>query len=156
MTRSTTDRIMSLSRLAAACAVLACTPAGDGAVADSERQVLAAEDAYVAAELARDEAALRRLIDDRFTYNASDGTTSDKDALIRSVLGLHMTEQTITERSVAVEGNIAVVFGTTFMTFHPPDADERSSHLRYTSVYVKRDGGWRMLALHMSPRVPRS
>lgn len=43
---------------------------------DSEEQhVLATEDAYVAAEVSRDEAMLRKLIDDRFVFNSSRGTT---------------------------------------------------------------------------------
>ena len=61
-------------------------------------RVLAAEDAYVAAELARDEVALRHLVDDRFVFNSAHGTTSDKEALIGGVLAMHMVGQTISER----------------------------------------------------------
>ena len=131
-----------------------CSTALVDDVRDLEREVLAAEDAYVAAELARDADALDRLVDDRFVYNGSDGTTSDKDALIRSVLGLSMTDQQITERSVVVDGDLAVVFGTTALRFEPPDAEVRTSTSRYTAVYVNRRGSWKMLALHMSPRLP--
>ncbi len=47
-----------------------------------ERHVLATEDEYVAAEVSRDEAALRRLVDDRFQYNTGRGTTTGKEELI--------------------------------------------------------------------------
>jgi ketosteroid isomerase-like protein len=120
-----------------------------------ERRVMAAEDAYVAAEVGRDEASLRRLVDDRFVHNSADGTTSGKEDLIRTVLGLNMTGEAISERSVMVEGNMAFVFGTAERRVRDPGAAERSSRLRYTSVYVKRDDEWRMLALHMQPRSVR-
>ncbi len=117
-------------------------------------RVLAVEDAYVAAELARDGAALRRLVDDRFVFNASDGTTSDKEALIEGVLGMHMVGQTISERSVLVEDHVALVFGTTELRFAAPGEPETHSRLRYTSTYIRREGAWRLLALQMQRRAP--
>lgn len=117
-----------------------------------EQRVLAAEDEYVAAELARDEAALRRLVDDRFTFNTSHGTTTGKDDLIRSVLNMHMVGQKIKERSVLIEGNVALIFGTAELTFANPGKPETTSTLRYTSAFVNRQGQWRMLALQMQQR----
>lgn len=43
----------------------------------------------------RDEAALRRLIDDAFVYNASTGTTSGKEALIRALGGVEDDEPAV-------------------------------------------------------------
>ena len=138
---------------AAACAER--SPSPDSVASDVEKQrVLAAEDAYVAAEVNRDEPALQRLVDDHFVSNSAAGTTSGKEELIRTVLSMGMTGQTISERSVVVDGDLAVVFGTTELQFHTPGEQERVSRLRYTSVYVKRDDAWRMLALHMQPRAP--
>jgi hypothetical protein len=119
-----------------------------------EQRVLDAEDAYVAAELSGDEAALRRIVDDRFVFNSSSGQTSGKEPLIQGVLGMGMTSQDITERSVLIEGGIALVFGTTTMRFATADEGERVSTLRYTSTYVKREGEWRLLALQMQARAP--
>lgn len=139
-------------------AVFVRAPSGHGrADAHSEAEaarVLAAEDAYVEAEVNRDEAALRRLVDDRFQYNSADGTTWNKQQLIQSVLGMDMTAQEISERSVIVEGDVAVVLATATLHFGSGD-QERISELRYTSVYVNRGGEWRMLALQMQPRTPR-
>lgn len=80
---------------------------------NDERRVLATEDDYVAAEVAADVDTLRRILDGRFVFNRSDGTTTGKDALIRAVLGMEMTAQILRERSVLIEGDTALVFGTT-------------------------------------------
>ena len=117
-----------------------------------ERRVLAVEDEYAAAEVNRDEEALRRLVDDRFVFNSNDGRTLDKAGLIGNVLGMNMIGQTISERTVLVDGDIAVVFGTAELRFAAADKVETTSVLRYTSSYVKRGGQWRMLALHMAKR----
>lgn len=117
-----------------------------------EQSVLAAEDEYVAAELSRDEAGLRRMVDDRFVFNSSRGITTNKEDLIRGVLTMAMVGQTVRERSVLVEGNIAFVFGTADLRFASPGKPESVSSLRYTSAWVKRQGRWRMLALQMQQR----
>jgi ketosteroid isomerase-like protein len=121
-----------------------------------EQLVLAAEDAYVAAEINRDEAELRRLLDDRFLLNSADGTTSGKEELIGAILRWNMTGQTISERSVMIEGDIAIIFGTAELRFGTGGPDQRVSEQRYTSVYVRRKGQWRMIALQMTPRSPRA
>lgn len=117
-----------------------------------ERRVLATEDEYVAAEVARDEATLRRLVDDRFVFNSSRGTTSGKEEFIQSVLKMNMVGQSIRERSVLIEGDVALVYGTADLRFASPGTGESVSTLRYTSTYVKRQGQWRMLALQMQQR----
>jgi ketosteroid isomerase-like protein len=119
-----------------------------------ERDVLAAEDDYVAAEVSRDEAVLRRMVDDRFVFNSSRGITTNKEELIQGVLNMAMVGQTVRERSVLVEGNIAFVFGTAELRFANPGKPESVSSLRYTATWVKRQGQWRMLALQMQQRAP--
>ena len=74
--------------------------------------VLFVEDEYVAAEVSRNEQALRRLVDDRFIQNSPDGTTSGKEELIQAVLKLRMLGQTVRERTVLIEGDVALIFGT--------------------------------------------
>jgi ketosteroid isomerase-like protein len=118
-------------------------------VQPEEQRVLAAEDEYIAAEVSRDKAALRRLIDERFVHNSSQGTTSGKEELIQAVLNMAMVGQTLRERSVLVERDIAFIFGTADLRFAGPGEPESSSAMRYTSAYVNRQGEWRMLALHM-------
>ena len=119
-----------------------------------EQRVLATEDEYVAAEVSRDEATLRRIVDDRFQFNSADGTTTGKEELIKEVLAMAMVGQTISERSVLIEGDIALVFGTAELRFAVPDKQDSTSTLRYTTTYVRRQGQWRMLALQMQRRAP--
>jgi len=121
-------------------------------VTSEERRVLAVEDEYVAAEISRDEASLNRLVDDRFALNTNRGAIIGKTELIRRVLAMNMVGQTITERSVLVEGNVALIFGTAELRFARADGPETVSTLRYTSTFVNRDGQWRMLALQMQDR----
>lgn len=123
-------------------------------VGAEEQRVLSAEDEYVAAEVTRDEQALRRLVDDKFVQNSPTGTTSGKEELIRGVLNMRMLGQTVRERSVLIEGDLAIIFGTADLRFADPGKEDRVNSLRYTSVYVRRDGQWRMLALHMQRRSP--
>ena len=130
----------------AVAAAAACGKTGD------ESRVLAADDAYAAAEVRGDEVMLRRAVDDQFVRNHDDGTTSGKDAFIAAVLRLKLVNQTISERSVVVEGNMAIVLATTELSFDQSGGPRPMSRLRYTAVYVKREGEWRMLALHIQPR----
>jgi ketosteroid isomerase-like protein len=120
-----------------------------------EQRVRGAEDEYIAAEVTRDEAALRRLVDDRFAFNSSKGTTIGKEDFIQSVLKLAMVGQTVRERSVLIEGDVALIFGTAELRFADPGNEESVQSLRYTSTYVKRQGQWRMLALQMQQRAPK-
>lgn len=128
------------------------TPPGAVAGVDEEAAVLAAEDAWVRAEIDGDEATLRRVLDDDFGLNRSNGTTGGKEDLIRGVLGFDMTDQKVTERSVVVSGDTAVVFGTAELFFATGDGGQKSSLLRYTTTWTKRSGQWRAIALHMSGR----
>lgn len=149
-------RVMSALLVLATLQIAACAESGpdpsEELLETEEQRVLAAEDEYVAAEIAGDEATLRRLVDERFVLNGGDGTTSDKEALIRGVLAMDMTGQTLTDRSVLVDGALAVIFGTAELQLRDPGGQERVSKFRYTSVYVKRRDQWRMLALQMAPR----
>jgi ketosteroid isomerase-like protein len=118
---------------------------------DREAQrVLATEDEWVAAEISRDEGTLLRVVDDRFVFNANNGKTLDKAQLIKNVLAWRMTGQTVSERTVLVQGDTAVVFGTTELRFASDGKEDTKSLLRYTATYIKRDGQWRALALQMA------
>ncbi len=139
-------------------ALAGCVSQSDSANATDrgeERRVLAAEDEYVSAEVSRDEAALRRLIDARFVRILSNGSTYGKEELIQGVLRLRMSKQSLRERLAVVEGNFAVVIGTADIWFVHPDKPDALSSLRYSSTYVKREGQWRMLSLHLQQRTER-
>lgn len=131
--------------------VLAGCAAPRSHTAIDEHQVAAVDDACVVAEVAYDEAAMRRMIDERFVFNEADGTTVDKEGFVQRVLKLPMVGQTIRDRTILIEGDTALVFATTELRFARVGQPESVNTLRYTCVYVRRDGRWRMLALQMQP-----
>jgi len=122
-----------------------------------EQQVLAIEDEYVVAEVNRDEAALRRILDDRFLWNRSNGSTTGKEAYVQSIMSdsFSLVGQTIRERSVLLHGEVAFVFGTADLRFARAGEPETKSSLRYTAAYVRHDEQWRMLVLQMQGRSPQ-
>lgn len=136
------------------CATAVAGAAGgpDAGLSAAEREVLAAEDAYVAAEVGRDLPALQRMVDERFTFNRSDGTATGKAELIEGVMQMRMAGQDITDRTVIVEGDVGLVFGSADIRFVAEDGTETVGRYRYTSAYVKRDGEWKFLALQMTGR----
>ena len=115
-----------------------------------EQQVIATETEWVQAEVQRDAAVLERVLDDRFLVNSSTGELSNKAAVIADVLGWKMNSQTITDRTVVVDGDTAIVFGTANFRFAVEGKDDEASAGRYTTTYIKRDGRWRALALQMT------
>jgi ketosteroid isomerase-like protein len=121
---------------------------------DDDAAVIATEDEWVGAESARAQTTLRRLIDNQFVFNSNTGRTSGKEALIENVLRANMSGQTISERSILLYGDTAVVFGTAEIRFASPGEEETVSRPRYTSTYLKRAGQWRAIALHMARRTP--
>jgi ketosteroid isomerase-like protein len=152
-------RVAMLACLLAACALMSLGGSAQTMSAppaqSEEQRVLAVEDDYVAAEISRDEATLRRIVDDRFVFNRANGTTTGKEDLIQAVLGMRMVGQAISERSVLLEGDTAIVFGTAELRLAVPGKEDAISTLRYTATYVKRDRQWRMVALQMQPRAAR-
>jgi len=120
------------------------------AASTDEQQVVATESEWVQAEIHRDAAVLERVLHDRFLVNSSTGKLSDKAAVIAEVLGWKMVSQTITDRTVLVDGDTAIVFGTANFRFAVDGQDDEVSAGRYTTTYIKRDGQWRALALQMT------
>ena len=123
---------------------------GSTAALTDEQQVIAVESQWVAAEVHRDAAVLDRVLDDRFILNSSSGELRDKATVIADVLRWTMVAQTITDRSVLIDGDTAIVFGTANFRFAVEGRDDAVSAGRYTTVYVKRDSRWRALALQMT------
>jgi hypothetical protein len=154
MTRSALVRAVSIAAFAVSCLAAGADTNVSGATPLSEEQRVAAlEDKWLDAEVTHDEATLRRVIGDRYTMNHSDGTTSGKEEYIADILSGTMLSASITERTVLVEGDTAVTFGTVNVVDPPVDGkDSGPRSARYTLVYVKRDGQWQALAFHIGKR----
>ena len=100
----------------------------------------------------RNEPVLRRIVDDRFVRNSKDGSTSGKEAYLKDILELRMLGQSLRERSVLIEGNFALVFGTNDIRLAEEAGGEQLVSVRYTTAYVNRNGQWRLIALQIQPR----
>lgn len=104
-----------------------------------ERQVLALGQEWAAAEVSHDEAALKRILDDRVVVTYNDGRTVDKERFISDSRRWSMLSQTLADEIVRIHGDTAVVVGTTTVRT-AADGKETSAALKYTVTYVKRQG----------------
>jgi ketosteroid isomerase-like protein len=127
--------------LLAATALCAATPD-----AKTEKEVLAALDAYKQALIKGDAAALSKVLSDDLTYTHSSNKHEDKAAVLESLKGPTHTEAVdFKDLKVRAYGNTAVVTG---------DADFRNNaggnvtvvHLHVIHVFVKNSHGWQMVA----------
>jgi ketosteroid isomerase-like protein len=120
----------------------------------SEREVLDLERAWVNAEIDRDEAALRAILDDQFVCTFGSGRLLDKEAFIRAIIGdgsNSMLSHDLTERTFVLDGDTAVVVDTDTVRGTNKGASY-TNVLRATAVYVRREGSWRVLAEHLVRR----
>src|SRR5262249_39753798 len=83
--------------------------------ADAKQQVLDLEREWVDAEIKHDVAALRRILDDKFLASFGAEKPYDKEAFIKEIVSgdVDPTEsQTLTDRTVIIDRDTAVVVGT--------------------------------------------
>lgn len=124
--------------------------------AEAERELLKLEGEWTAAEIKRDAATLRRILDDKFVVTFGTGKAIDKEGFIKNVVGDEtdvILSQDITDRTVRVDRDTAVVVETD--TVHGTDKGEPYTQvLRMTTTYIKRNGHWLALAEHIVVRKP--
>lgn len=118
---------------------------------DAKQQVLNLEKEWVEAEIRHDEATLRRILDDKFVASFGAGKPYEKEAFIKGIVSgdVDPTEsQTLTDRTVIIDGDTTVVVGT--------DTERGTKKgvpftevARYTVTYIRRQGQWVALAEHM-------
>jgi len=116
-----------------------------------KQQVMNLEQEWVAAEHNHDAAALRRILDDKFVASFGTGKPYDKEAFIKAIVSgdVDPTEsQTLTDRTVIIDKDTAVVVGT--------DTERGTQKgvaytavARYTVTYIHRNGQWVALAEHI-------
>lgn len=134
---------------------LPAQPAAPAAPAAITAKIRSLEESRFAAMLSRDVPALRRILADDLTYTHSSGQLESKEQLIESIAsGAFQYLAILPEGAldVRVYGDAAVVTGKgTFRV--RAGGEERSLKLRFTDVYVLRDGRWQMVAWQ-STRLP--
>ena len=123
--------------------------------AKTEKEILAALNAYKQALIQRDAAALSKVLADDLTYTHSSNKHEDKAAVLESLNGPTHTEAIdFKDLKVRLYGNAAIVTG---------DGDFRNNsggtvsvvHLHVIHVFVKNSNGWQMVA-RQTTRYPDS
>ena len=105
-----------------------------------EQKVVAAEKAWVDAAIRKDGAALSQAFDDALVISLDKGAPVDKAKFVDANLKFPIASWTNTHDVVRVYGDTAVIVGSAVL--QPASNTEPTQNIRYTSVYVKRQGRW--------------
>ncbi|MFN8638424.1 MAG: nuclear transport factor 2 family protein [Dehalococcoidia bacterium] len=117
-----------------------------------EQDVLAAQRARFDATIAKDRAALERLMAADLTYVHTSAKLESREENIAAVVGSGAYKSfALAELQVRVEGDTAVITGTADITFARPDGDTLLP-IRFTDVWARRDGAWREIAWQSTRR----
>jgi len=116
------------------------------------QEVLKTERDQRDAYLRRDVAATDRLVADEFVLTIQGGEIGNKANLI-TFLKEEPVDPTLTltaeDTQVRVNGDTAIVIGRRIERRKRPDNQEGIGYARYTRTYIKRQGGWQLLAEHL-------
>jgi ketosteroid isomerase-like protein len=94
----------------------------------------------------RDRVALGRILDDQFIFTDDDGQVSNKTQYIDSVMqSIKVESYKLDDLTVRVYGDTCVVAGRWTGKF-TVDGKNASGEFRYTDTFVRRLGGWRVVA----------
>ena len=131
-------------------------PAQTGANARVESRLMKLERDIGDANLRRDKKFFERVEAEEFVFTDSMGglTTKSEDiaSLDKPVGEARLVNFAVDDMKVAVYGKTAVVIGRAVWTYKRGDR-EIINKTRFTDVFVKRDGQWRIVAGHSS-RMP--
>ena len=117
-----------------------------------EELLRATQEALARAQLERDVVGMRRMIHDDFLGIDPSGTPLTKDQIVDTYgSGLFVLQTLVMEEQlVRVLGDTGVVTASSTMRGRTPDG-EFEQRYRFTDVYVREDGEWRLFASHMTP-----
>lgn len=143
-------RILATVILTAAALMLASAPAyGQRHPRAGDRAVMEAEKAYVDALVKGDRAALNNLLDDQYVFTNTEGATLDRGAHLKRFEGggyRFATKADIDDVKIRISGTTAFVTGR--LNFYGADTPPADGHSRYTHVWVKKMGRWRLASNH--------
>ena len=145
--------VLSLALAGAFAALSANAAIAQGApAAEARQQVMALMRDWVTAEDQHDAAALARILDDKFLATSGAGQPVNKETFIKKLTAGTpdpKQSQTLTDETVIVDGDTAVVIGTD--AFHRTDgAKPDGLTLRYTITFIRRNARWAALAEHIA------
>jgi hypothetical protein len=113
-----------------------------------EQRVLAVEQLWIKAEIEHDQGTLMRVLDPSFVVTSGSGKPLDKAAFIAEAMRFTFASQKVTHDVVHVDRDTAVIVGTD--TVFPSDRTQKTVTVRYTTMYVKRNGKWVAIAEQMN------
>ena len=119
--------------------------------ADARQQVLDLGKRWAEAENKHDEATLRRILDEKFVVSFGAKPPYDKETFIRHEVSGEVdptVSQTLTDETVVIDQDTAVVVGTDTMQGTKDGVAYRIVG-RYTATYIYRQGQWVALAEHL-------
>jgi hypothetical protein len=100
-----------------------------------QAELVALSDAWIAAEVGHDRAALERIVDERFLATGSSGETMDRTAYIEWILGMELEPFTVRNEEVRVFGDTGLVISSTM-----------SHKTKFTWIAVRQGGTWRVIS----------
>jgi ketosteroid isomerase-like protein len=118
-----------------------------------EHDVLTAERQFNDARVARDIAALERLLVDDWTVTHGDGSIDTKAKYLADLKSRARTLEYVHDEGASVRfyGDTAVVAGLTDSKGQY-NGQPSGGKLRFTRVYVRREGRWMMIVSHATRR----
>ena len=113
-----------------------------------ERVLLRLEDDWATALVRRDVATFRRLLADGFVYTEDDRTSS-RDAVLREIVAGTDTVEAAHNEDMRVHrfSTTAVVTGWLIVRGHGAGGPFQRRY-RFTDTWMRRGGGWQILAAH--------
>jgi uncharacterized protein (TIGR02246 family) len=118
----------------------------------SEQEIRKANDERVAALLAGDAGKLEQLLDDDLSSTTATGHVQDKAEILADVRSgdLRVSASRTDDFKARIYGKTAVATyrATVEATY---EGRSRGGQYRATSVYVNRDGRWKLVAQHNTP-----
>ena len=130
--------------------VVCAATGGQGKLAGAGQEIMQAESERVRAAIARDTAALDRLLSDDLTYAHSSGSVDTKAQFVESIRtgALQYISMEHSELAARVYGNTALLTGRSSMQVKSPRSGGEAQRfdIRFLTVYVKGGGRWRQVA----------
>lgn len=127
---------------------LAAPPTDNGVASQLKRQA----DAWDLAIVNKDRKAIQSNIAAHFMQIGSDGSKADESTFVANLMDdrLTISPYEVEDFQVRVEAGMALVTGTTKM--HGTwDGKAFSSHYRFTDVYIRDAGQWRVVNVQTTP-----
>lgn len=119
--------------------------------ADDLAQLKRQSDAWDAAIVRKDRAAIAANMADDFRQIDPDGDVFDKAGFVADLMAdaLQIDPYTVEDFDIRLYGDTALLSGRTRMTGRY-NGKPFSSHYRYVDVYVRRGGAWRIVSVQIT------